>query len=121
MSQRQSVPADELSGVVDELLSLQVSQRQSAPVDELSGVVDERRCCRLTQPTAQSNSSLSRLPPKMVGAKVNVTSDVIRITSIRLRILREPVGTFEPRSVTRRSWGRRLTRGEGRSKFSYVV
>ena len=49
VSQRQSVPADELSGVVDELLSLQVSQRQSAPVDELSGVVDERRCRRLTQ------------------------------------------------------------------------
>ena len=30
-------PADELSGVADELLSLQVSQRQSAPADELSG------------------------------------------------------------------------------------
>ena len=43
-------PADELSGVADELLSLQVSQRQSAPADEL------RRCRRLTQPTAQSNS-----------------------------------------------------------------
>ena len=43
-------PADELSGVVDELLSLVVSQRQSAPVDQLSGVVDERRCRRLTSP-----------------------------------------------------------------------
>ena len=94
VSQRQSTPADELSGVVDEILTLQVSQRpsqrQSAPAGELSGVVsrraalspgvsdaaaelsgvvDERRCRRLTQPTAQSNSSLSRLPPKMAGAE----------------------------------------------------
>ena len=41
VSQRQSAPADELSGLVDKLLSLQVSQRQSAPADELSGVVYE--------------------------------------------------------------------------------
>ena len=56
VSQRQTAAADELSGVADELVSLQVSQRQSAAADELSGVVDERRCRRLTQPTAQSNS-----------------------------------------------------------------
>ena len=41
VSQRQSTPADELSGVVDKLLSLQVSQGQSAPADKLSGVVDK--------------------------------------------------------------------------------
>ena len=71
VSQRQSAPVDELSRVVDELLSLRVSQRQSASVDELSGVVDERRC------NSSANSSLS------AGAEVNVTSDVIRITSMR--------------------------------------
>ena len=42
-------PADELSGVADELLSLQVSQRQSAPVDELSGVVDELLSLQVSQ------------------------------------------------------------------------
>ena len=42
-------PVDELSGVADELLSLQVSQRQSAPVDELSGVVDELLSLQVSQ------------------------------------------------------------------------
>ena len=42
-------PADELSGVADELLSLQVSQRQSASVDELSGVVDELLSLQVSQ------------------------------------------------------------------------
>ena len=57
-------PADELSGVADELLSLQVSQRQSAPADELSG-------------RAADSAEQFFLPPKMAGAEVNVTSDVI--------------------------------------------
>ena len=38
---RQSTPADELSGLADELLSPRVSLSQSAPADELSGLADE--------------------------------------------------------------------------------
>ena len=59
VSQRQTAAADELSGVADELLSLQVSQRQSdelsgvvalsTPADELSGVADELLSLQVSQ------------------------------------------------------------------------
>ena len=57
MSQRQSTPADELSGVVDEILSVQVSQRQSTPADELSGVVDEILSLQVSQRPSQRQSA----------------------------------------------------------------
>ena len=49
LSRRQSAPADECAGLVDELLSPRLSRRQSAPADECAGLVDELLSPRLSR------------------------------------------------------------------------
>ena len=71
MSQRQSAPVDELSGVVDELLSLQVSQRQSAPVDELSGVVDKLLSLQVSQRQSAPVDELSGVVDELLSLQVS--------------------------------------------------
>ena len=71
VSQRQSAPAEELSGVVDKLLSLQVSQRQSAPADELSGVVDELLSLRVSQRQSIPADELSGVVDELLSLRVS--------------------------------------------------